>query len=85
MRAKRRPTPTAAKRTDRRVGAQLFGSLIAPSPFLPSWASTDLLVRPPVPALGALDFKSAVPLIETGYRHASEELAKSRLANRFGL
>jgi predicted acylesterase/phospholipase RssA len=48
-------------------------------------ADTDLLVRPPVPALGALDFKSAVPLIETGYRHASEELAKSRLANRFGL
>jgi predicted acylesterase/phospholipase RssA len=47
-------------------------------------ADTDLLVRPPVPALGALDFKSAVPLIETGYRHASEELAKSRLANRFG-
>jgi predicted acylesterase/phospholipase RssA len=48
-------------------------------------ADTDLLVRPPVPVLGALDFKSAVPLIETGYRHASEELAKSRLANRFGL
>jgi predicted acylesterase/phospholipase RssA len=48
-------------------------------------ADTDLLVCPPVPALGALDFKSAVPLIETGYRHASEELARSRLANRFGL
>jgi NTE family protein len=48
-------------------------------------ADTDLFLRPPVPALGALDFKSAVPLLETGYRHASEELAKSGLANRFAL
>jgi NTE family protein len=45
------------------------------------WA--DLLLRPPVTRLGALDFKTGVGLIEEGYRYAAEELANSRLADRF--
>ena len=45
----------------------------------------DLLLRPPISGLGALDFKSGVPLIETGYRHAADELAKSGLADRLTL
>jgi predicted acylesterase/phospholipase RssA/CRP-like cAMP-binding protein len=43
----------------------------------------DLLLRPPVRGLAALDFKAGVPLIETGYRHAAEALARSGLADRF--
>ena len=43
----------------------------------------DLLLRPPVTRLGALDFKTGVGLIEEGYRYAVEELANSRLADRF--
>jgi len=43
----------------------------------------DLLLTPPVEGLGALDFKGAGPLIEAGYRYATEALADSRLAQRF--
>ena len=43
----------------------------------------DLLLRPPMGKLGVLDFEAGIPLIETGYRHAAEELAKSGLADRF--
>ena len=37
----------------------------------------DLLLRPPIAGIGALDFKGGVALIETGYRHAVEALARS--------
>ena len=43
----------------------------------------ELLLRPPVAGLGALDFKGAGPLIEAGYSHATEALAASGLAQRF--
>ncbi len=43
----------------------------------------DLLLRPPLPAIGALDFKAGVALVETGYRHAVEVLAQSGLTKRF--
>jgi len=43
----------------------------------------DLLLTPPVEGLGALDFKGAAPLIEAGYRYATEMLAASGLAQRF--
>jgi predicted acylesterase/phospholipase RssA/CRP-like cAMP-binding protein len=43
----------------------------------------DLLLRPPMGKLGVLDFEAGIPLIEAGYRHAAEELAKSGLADRF--
>ena len=43
----------------------------------------DLLLRPPLPAIGALDFKAGAALIEVGYRHAVEALARSRLGSRF--
>jgi predicted acylesterase/phospholipase RssA/CRP-like cAMP-binding protein len=43
----------------------------------------ELLLRPPVEGLGALDFKGAGPLIEAGYRYAAEALATSGLAQRF--
>ena len=43
----------------------------------------DLLLRPPIAGIGALDFKAGVALIETGYRHAVEALTQSKLANRF--
>ena len=43
----------------------------------------DLLLRPPVAALGTLDFKGGIPLIEAGYRHAAEALSRSGLAERF--
>ena len=43
----------------------------------------DLLLRPAITGLGALDFKGGVRLIETGYQHATEALAQSRLADRF--
>jgi predicted acylesterase/phospholipase RssA/CRP-like cAMP-binding protein len=43
----------------------------------------DLLLRPPIAGLGALDFKAGVALIETGYRHAVEALSTSGLADRF--
>jgi predicted acylesterase/phospholipase RssA/CRP-like cAMP-binding protein len=43
----------------------------------------DLLLRPPVPGLGVLDFKGGIALFETGYRYAVEALAKSGLAERF--
>ncbi len=43
----------------------------------------DLLLRPPLPAIGALDFKAAPALIEVGYRYAAEALARSRLRTRF--
>jgi hypothetical protein len=45
----------------------------------------DLLLRPAIAGLGALDFKSGVRLIETGYRHTVEALAKSELADRFAI
>ena len=35
----------------------------------------DLLLHPPVPAIGVLDFKAGAALIETGYRHAAQALA----------
>jgi predicted acylesterase/phospholipase RssA/CRP-like cAMP-binding protein len=43
----------------------------------------DLLLTPPVEGLGALDFKGAGPLIEAGYRYATETLAASGLAQQF--
>jgi predicted acylesterase/phospholipase RssA/CRP-like cAMP-binding protein len=43
----------------------------------------DLVVHPPLPAIGALDFKAGVALVETGYRHAVEALARSGLTKRF--
>jgi predicted acylesterase/phospholipase RssA len=43
----------------------------------------DLLLHPPLPAIGALDFKAGVSLVEVGYRHTVEELARSGLAKRF--
>jgi len=43
----------------------------------------DLLPRPVITGLGALDFKGGAGLIETGYRHAAEALARSKLADRF--
>jgi hypothetical protein len=43
----------------------------------------DLLLHPPLPAIGALDFKAGVALIEAGYRHAAEALERSPLTNRF--
>jgi len=43
----------------------------------------DLLLHPPVPAIGAYDFKAGAALIETGYRHAAEALAASALPSRF--
>ena len=43
----------------------------------------DLLLSPPVAGIGSLDFKGGLALIEVGYRHAVEALAKSGLAERF--
>jgi NTE family protein len=43
----------------------------------------DLLLRPPVAALGTLDFKGGISLIEAGYRHAADALSRSGLAERF--
>jgi predicted acylesterase/phospholipase RssA/CRP-like cAMP-binding protein len=43
----------------------------------------DLLLRPPVAGISTLDFKGGLALIEAGYRHAVEALAKSELAERF--
>ena len=43
----------------------------------------DLLLRPPVPAIRALDFKAGAALIEVGYRHAVEALEQSPLTSRF--
>jgi NTE family protein len=43
----------------------------------------DLLLRPPIAALGALDFKGGVALIDAGYRYAADALSDSRLADRF--
>jgi predicted acylesterase/phospholipase RssA/CRP-like cAMP-binding protein len=43
----------------------------------------DLLLHPPIAALGALDFNGGVALIEAGYRYAADALAKSKLADRF--
>ena len=43
----------------------------------------DLLLSPPVAGFGSLDFKGGLALIEVGYRHAVEALAKSGLAERF--
>ncbi|MGH3257094.1 MAG: patatin-like phospholipase family protein [Streptosporangiaceae bacterium] len=43
----------------------------------------DLLLRPPVAGLGALDFKGGIALIDAGYRYAAEALAKSGLPERF--
>jgi predicted acylesterase/phospholipase RssA len=43
----------------------------------------DLLLHPPIAALGALDYKGGVALIEAGYRYAVDALAKSALADRF--
>ncbi len=43
----------------------------------------DLLLHPPLPAIGALDFKAGAALVETGYRHAAEALTRSELTRRF--
>jgi predicted acylesterase/phospholipase RssA/CRP-like cAMP-binding protein len=43
----------------------------------------DLLLHPPLPAIGALDFQAGAALIEVGYRHAAEALERSPLTNRF--
>ena len=43
----------------------------------------DLLLHPRLPAIGALDFKAGAALIEVGYRHAAEALARSSLSDRF--
>jgi NTE family protein/lysophospholipid hydrolase len=43
----------------------------------------DLLLHPPIAALGALDYKGGVALIEAGYRYAVDALANSALADRF--
>jgi predicted acylesterase/phospholipase RssA len=43
----------------------------------------DLLLHPPIAALGALDFKGGVALIEAGYRYAADALANSTFADRF--
>jgi len=43
----------------------------------------DLLFRPPVGALGVLDFRNAAPLIESSYAYAAEVLANSELPRRF--
>jgi hypothetical protein len=43
----------------------------------------DLLLRPLLPAIGALDFKAGAALTEGGYRHAAEALAGSQLTSRF--
>jgi len=45
----------------------------------------DLLLRPTITGLGALDFKAGVGLIDTGYRHAVQALANSGLADRFAI
>lgn len=45
--------------------------------------SVDFLLHPPLAALGALDFKGGVALIEAGYRYAADTLANSKLADRF--
>lgn len=44
---------------------------------------SDLLLHPPVPGIGVLDFKAGAALIETGYRHAAEALADSGIPGRF--
>jgi predicted acylesterase/phospholipase RssA/CRP-like cAMP-binding protein len=43
----------------------------------------DLLLHPPVPAIGAYNFKAGAGLIETGYRYAADALADSGLPGRF--
>jgi predicted acylesterase/phospholipase RssA/CRP-like cAMP-binding protein len=43
----------------------------------------DLMLRPPLPAIGALDFKAGAALIEAGYRYAVEALERSPLISRF--
>jgi predicted acylesterase/phospholipase RssA/CRP-like cAMP-binding protein len=45
--------------------------------------SIDLLLRPPVAGIGALDFKAGVRLIDVGYQHAVDALTKSDLTSRF--
>ena len=42
-------------------------------------AAVDLLLHPPVPAIGVLDFKAGAALIETGYRHAAQAIDQSGL------
>jgi len=42
----------------------------------------DLLLRPPVTGVANLDFKGGIALIEIGYRHAAQALARSGLADR---
>ena len=43
----------------------------------------DLLLRPPVAGLGALDFKGAVALIDASYAYTAQTLATSGFAQRF--
>jgi predicted acylesterase/phospholipase RssA/CRP-like cAMP-binding protein len=43
----------------------------------------DFLLHPPIAALGALDFKGAVAMIEAGYRYAADALTSSKLSDRF--
>jgi NTE family protein len=45
--------------------------------------SIDFLLHPPIAALGALDFKGGVAMIEAGYRYAADALANSKLSDRF--
>jgi len=43
----------------------------------------DLLLRPPVPSIGVLNFKAGAALIDAGYRQAAEALERTPLTNRF--
>ncbi len=43
----------------------------------------DLHLRPPLPVVGAFDFKAAAPFVELGYRYTLESLAASGFAERF--
>lgn len=79
-RAQSRPVPTIFDVLSRSTGLSQIRhqrAALANDPI-------DLLLRPGITGLGALDFKGGVGLIETGYRHAAEALAKSGLADRFG-
>jgi NTE family protein/lysophospholipid hydrolase len=43
----------------------------------------DLHLQPPLPTVGALDFKAALPFVEIGYQHTADALASSGFAERF--
>jgi predicted acylesterase/phospholipase RssA/CRP-like cAMP-binding protein len=74
-----RPTPTIFDILSRSTGLSQVRhqrAALAKDP-------VDLLLRPPITRLGALDFKAGVGIIDTGYQYAVEALAKSRIADRF--